>query len=370
MPLAPSVLPSEYALPFAELALHNVVREYPNAPAHLYAGPEEIVAPRTLHPAFYGSYDWHSTVHMHWLLVRLLRRFGSQALSSRTSGDQASGDQASGDRIPDALPAAVTARITEVLDTHLTPENLAVEAAYLRRRPSFERPYGWAWSVALAAECRALGGPAGDRWADALAPLVDAVGELLTGWLAKATYPVRHGVHNNSAFGLGLVLDAGAEAGLAGPVLDAVTDRLHGWFADDHDAPLHWEPSGQDFLSPALTEAHAMLRVLPPADFPGWLARFVPSLTDDTPCSLLTPPVISDRSDPQIGHLLGLALSRAAGLRALAGALPEGPARDALERSVAAHLATGLPAVSSGDFTSDHWLASFATLALDTAPGR
>ncbi|MFD4943952.1 DUF2891 domain-containing protein [Streptomyces sp. NPDC058239] len=338
-------LPAPYAVPFAELALANVVREYPNAPAHLYTGPEELVAPRTLHPAFYGAYDWHSTVHMHWLLVRLLRRFS-------TTGD---------------LPATVTTRVHEVLNSHLTPENLAVEAAYLRKRPHFERPYGWAWLVALAAECRALATPEGDRWADALAPAVETVGELLTAWLPKATYPIRHGIHPNSAFGLGLILDAGERAGLPRPLLDAVTGRLRTWFAADHDAPAHWEPSGQDFLSPALTEADAMRRVLPVAEFRTWLATFLPGLADSP---LLTPPVISDHSDPQIGHLLGLTMSRAAALRTIADALGEGPDRTALTASAEAHLAVGLPAVSSGDFNTDHWLATFAALALDTPPGH
>ncbi|MFF0291686.1 DUF2891 domain-containing protein [Streptomyces sp. NPDC005262] len=338
-------LPATYAVPFTELALANVVREYPNAPAHLYAGPEELVAPRTLHPAFYGGYDWHSTVHMHWLLVRLLRRFS-------TTGD---------------LPATVTTRVHEVLNSHLTQENLAVEAAYLRKRPHFERPYGWAWLVALAAECRALATPEGDRWADALAPAVETVGELLTAWLPKATYPIRHGIHPNSAFGLGMVLDAGERAGLPRPVLDAVAERLRSWFAEDHDAPAHWEPSGQDFLSPALTEADAMRRVLPVAEFRTWLARFLPGLTDSP---LLTPPVVSDHSDPQIGHLLGLTMSRAAALRTIAGALGEGPAHTALTASAEAHLAVGLPSVSSGDFSTDHWLATFAALALDTPPGH
>ncbi|MFJ7628308.1 DUF2891 domain-containing protein [Streptomyces sp. NPDC097595] len=338
-------LPAAYAVPFAELALANVVRAYPNAPAHLYRGPEELVEPRVLHPAFYGGYDWHSTVHMHWLLVRLMRRFAH-------TGD---------------LPATLTTRVREVLDTHLTPENLAVEAAYLRGRPHFERPYGWAWLVALAAECRALGAPEGDRWADALAPAVEAVGELLAGWLPRATYPIRHGVHPNSAFGLGLVLDAGERAGLSGAVLDAVADRLRDWFSGDHDAPVHWEPSGQDFLSPALTEADAMRRVLPADAFRSWLAGFLPELTASP---LLTPPVVSDHADPQIGHLLGLTLSRAAALRTIGDALGEGPVRDALAASAEAHLAAGLPTVSSGDFSSDHWLATFAALALDTPPGH
>ncbi|NEC09227.1 DUF2891 domain-containing protein [Streptomyces sp. SID7909] len=338
-------LPAAYAVPFAELALANVVRAYPNAPAHLYRGPEELVEPRVLHPAFYGGYDWHSTVHMHWLLVRLLRRFAH-------TGD---------------LPATLTTRVRGVLDTHLTPENLAVEAAYLRGRPHFERPYGWAWLVALAAECRALGAPEGDRWADALTPAVEAVGELLAGWLPRATYPIRHGIHPNSAFGLGLVLDAGERAGLSGTVLDAVADRLRDWFSGDHDAPVHWEPSGQDFLSPALTEADAMRRVLPADAFRSWLAGFLPGLTTSP---LLTPPVVSDHADPQIGHLLGLTLSRAAALRTIGDALGEGPVRDALATSAEAHLAAGLPTVSSGDFSSDHWLATFAALALDTPPGH
>ncbi|MCX4414848.1 DUF2891 domain-containing protein [[Kitasatospora] papulosa] len=342
-------LPAAYAVPFAELALANVVREYPNAPAHLYAGPEELVAPRTLHPAFYGGYDWHSTVHMHWLLVRLMRRFS------------ATGD----------LPATLTTRIREVLDTHLTRENIDVEASYLRGRTHFERPYGWAWLIALAGECRALATPDGDRWADALAPGVAAVGDLLAAWLPKATYPVRHGVHNNSAFGLGLILDAGEAAGLPAPVLDAAADRLRTWFTDDHDAPAHWEPSGQDFLSPALAEADAMRRVLPVAEFRTWIAAFLPALVSAAPDStLLDPPVVSDHADPQIGHLLGLTLSRAAALRTIAGAIPDGPARTALLASAEAHLTRGLPTVSSGDFSSDHWLATYAALALDTAPGR
>lgn len=342
-------LPAAYAVPFAELALANVVREYPNAPAHLYAGPEELVAPRTLHPAFYGGYDWHSTVHMHWLLVRIVRRFS-------TTGD---------------LPATLTTRIREVLDSHLTPENIAVEASYLRGRPHFERPYGWAWLIALAGECRTLGTPDGDRWADALASGVAAVGDLLGGWLPKATYPVRHGVHNNSAFGLGLILDAGPAAGLAG----GGPGRGGGPAADlVHGRPRRARPLGAlrpGLPLPALAEADAMRRVLPVAEFRTWIAGFLPDLVSATPDStLLEPPVVSDHADPQIGHLLGLTLSRAAALRSIAGALPDGPGRTALLASAEAHLARGLPTVSSGDFSSDHWLATYAALALDTAPGH
>ncbi|WP_328632299.1 DUF2891 domain-containing protein [Streptomyces sp. NBC_00356] len=312
----------------AQLAAANVTREYPNFTAHLTTSPDDRPRPRDLHPAFYGAYDWHSSVHMHWLLLRTR---------------------------PEAHAHA------DVLDRHLTRENLAREAEYLLARPSFERPYGWAWLVALAAECH------GTRWADAFAPAVEAVDRLLTDWLPKATYPVRHGNHPNSAFALGLILDTGERAGLPARTLDAVRERLHSWFADDHDAPAHWEPSGQDFLSPALTEADAMRRVFENADdFATWLDRFLPALATDAPCPLLDVPVVSDHSDPQIGHLLGLALSRAAALRTIADALPQGVVRERLTKAAQEHLDAGLPAVESGDFTTDHWLATFAELARES----
>ncbi|MFD9027227.1 DUF2891 domain-containing protein [Streptomyces parvulus] len=327
-----------HAAPFARIALANITREYPNFPAHLITSAREHPSPRSLHPTFYGAYDWHSSVHMHWLLVRLLRRHAGTP----------------------ALPE--TAPFLDTLDRHLTPGNLTVEAAYLRDHPSFERPYGWAWLLALAGECRAHGGAAGARWTEALAPAVTAIDALLADWLPKATYPVRHGNHPNSAFALGLALDSGELS----PGTDrAVRERLLAWFADDHDAPAHWEPSGQDFLSPALTEADAMRRVLPPDRFAAWLDGFLPALATGAPCALLDVPVVSDHADPQIGHLLGLALSRAAALRALVGALPDGPARARLGAAAEAHLAAGLPAVERGDFTTDHWLATFAALALD-----
>ncbi|GAA2274224.1 hypothetical protein GCM10010145_52310 [Streptomyces ruber] len=327
-----------YAASFARLALANITREYPNLPAHLITSPDEPLRPSTLHPAFHGAYDWHSAVHMHWLLVRLLRRYGGTPA------------------LPDTAP------YTDALDRHLTPGNLATETAYLLDHPSFERPYGWAWLLVLAAECRAHGGAAGARWTEALAPAVTAVDRLLADWLPKATYPVRHGNHPNSAFALGLALDSGQ---LSPATTAAVRERLRTWFADDHDAPAHWEPSGHDFLSPALSEADAMRRVLAGEEFAEWLDRFLPALRTGAPCPLLEVPVVSDPADPQIGHLLGLALSRAAALRSLAGALPDGPVRTRLTGAAEAHLAAGLPAVERGDFTTDHWLATFATLALD-----
>ncbi|GAA2087524.1 DUF2891 domain-containing protein [Streptomyces albiaxialis] len=324
---------------FAELARANVVREYPNAPQHLLAGPDELVAPRTYHPAFYGAYDWHSSVHMHWLLVRLLRRYGS---------------------------AFDTGAVVETLDTHLTPEALATEADYLRRHPSFERPYGWAWLLALTSETAAA--PASGRWSEALRPAAEVVSELTLAWLRKATYPVRHGTHANSAFALGLMLDSAEGAGVP-ELREPVAAKIRQWYVPDHGAATRWEPSGQDFLSPLLSEADAVRRVLPPGEFASWLTAFLPEL-DAPEGDFLPPPRISDPADPQIGHLFGLCLSRAAALRDLAGALPEtDPRVRPLTASAEANLHAALPATTSGDFTTDHWLATFAALALDGGVG-
>jgi hypothetical protein len=279
---------------------------------------------------------------MHWSLVRSLRRHGD-----------------------DPGAALDRAAVADVLDRHLTAEHLAAEAAYLRADPTFERPYGWAWLLALAAEC-GRAGPAGARWADALGHGVTAVAELVTAWLAKATYPVRHGVHTNSAFALGLMLDSAADAGCP-ELVPVVTDAARRWFGADRDYPAAWEPSGQDFLSPALAEADLMRRVLAGEDFATWLSAFLPGLPDGRPRALLEPPTVSDPADPQIGHLIGLALSRAAALQSIAGALPHGDGRIPVLRAAAeAQLDAGLPHVVAGDFASDHWLATFALLALDT----
>lgn len=337
---------------FARLAVANTTREYPNLPGHLVGGPEELVASRAYHPAFYGAYDWHSSVHMHWLLLRLLRGHAERV----------------------DVPA-----VTGTLDAHLTPAALAAEAEYLRAHPSFERPYGWAWLLALAAESSALGV---ERWSAALAPAARTVAGLVTDWLPKARYPVRHGTHTNSAFALGLILDSAEAAGV--PELAApVRAKLREWFLADHGASIRWEPSGQDFLSPALSEADVMRRVLPPDEFAGWLTAFLPELDAGAGveagagagagadgAEFLTPPEVSDPADPGIGHLQGLCLSRVAALRGIAAGLPDGDPRvPALTGSADRHLAAGLPATAGGDFTTDHWLATFAVLALEAGTG-
>lgn len=328
---------------FVRLALRNVRREYPNHTGHLVAGPTEDVRPRALHPAFYGSYDWHSCVHQHWLLVRLLQRFPG-------------------------LPEE--AEVRRVLGEHLTPEALEREADYLRRpaASTWERPYGWAWALSLAAACRD-GGRTGDSadpdlpaCAAALEPLTAAVTDRFLNWLPRATYPVRHGVHSNSAFGVLLALTSSRRPD--DELARACADAALRWFGDDRDYPAGWEPSGEDFLSPALTEAALMLRVLGAGDFGGWLDRFLPGLPAGEPVALLTPARVSDRSDPRIVHLDGLNLSRAWCWSLVAGGLPPDDPRAAVAATAwERHLAASLAHVESGDYGGEHWLATFAVLA-------
>lgn len=326
----------------AATAVVNATREFPFAPGVVLTGPGDLALPRVAHPAFHGCYDWHSAVHTHWLLVRLLRHH-----PERVDGDA----------------------VRAVLDDHLTPENLRTEVATLQASPGFERPYGWAWLVALAAECRAWadapdGRPEVRVWARALAPAADVVTGWVLDWLPRAGRPVRAGTHANTAFSLGLLLDAAGVLGRAD--LDAVVrDRAAGWFLSDRDAPVGWEPSGEDFLSPALCEADLVRRLLSPGEFARWLDGFWPGLVEGAPRSLLEPVPTPDRADGRLGHLDGLNLSRAASLGAVAAALPPGDARcRPLEEAARAHLVPGVEALSEDGYLSTHWLGTFAALAL------
>ncbi|MGI5352189.1 DUF2891 family protein [Streptomyces sp. CA-250714] len=239
---------------------------------------------------------------------------------------------------------------------------LASDGAALTRESTAPDPERTAEKAAPANESSAL--EMVRQWRAALAPAAEVVGELVLAWLPKATYPIRHGTHANSAFALGLILDSAERAGqrrLVGPT----AAKIREWYVPDHGAATRWEPSGQDFLSPLLCEADAVRRVLPQGEFAGWLERFLPELNSAGGGEFLPPPRISDPADPQLGHLLGLCLSRVVALRGIADALPSGDPRVAtLTVAAEANLAAGLPATTSGDFTTDHWLATFATLAL------
>lgn len=305
-------------------------------------GPDDLRLPQQRHPAFYGCYDWHSAVHTHWLLVRLLRRHGGS--------------------IDGAAARAV-------LDAHLTPGHLATEAAVLAAEPSFERPYGWAWLVALAAECvRAQDTvPPARGWAAALEPAVEVVVGLVLDWLPRAGRPVRDGTHASTAFALGLLLDAASTLGRT-DLADSIRAYVGEQLVPDRDAPLVWEPSGQDFVSPGLSEADLVRRVLDPGPFGDWLAGFWPGLAASEPRNLLEPVTVRDRTDGQLGHLDGLNLSRSSALARLAAALgDEDPRRAVLRAAADAHLDAGLPALREDGYLSTHWLGTFAMLALEPA---
>ncbi|MGK7868125.1 DUF2891 domain-containing protein [Falsiroseomonas sp. E2-1-a20] len=325
----PLVLDQAEAL--ARIALSHVGQEWPQKLDHVLNGPEDLRRPSALHPAFHGSFDWHSCVHAHWLLARLLRRFPTLAGA-----------------------AAISAR----LDAAFTAGNIAAERAYLASPSArgFERPYGWAWLLKLHSEL------AGTAWDAALAPLAGDFAARFHAHLPRADYPVRAGVHGNTAFALLLAADWAAPRD---PVLfDLLRETAWRWYGADADCQA-WEPSGEDFLSPALVEAACMARLLPPARFAPWFDGFLPRLHRGEPASLFTPARVSDRSDGRIVHLDGLNLSRAWCWRRLAATLSAGDPRIArLEATAAAHLEAAMPHLD-GHYMGAHWLASFALLALE-----
>jgi hypothetical protein len=332
----------ERAAAYAAVAVTNIGREFPSHLIHVMTGPGDFPArPAERTPVFYGSLDWHSCVEMHWLLVRLLRLAG------------------------DSVPAA---ELRELLDAQFTAGKLAAEARFVAGpdgRP--ERPYGWAWALALVQEIASLDDVHARRWLTAVAPLADALTKGFLDWLPKATYPIRYGVHANSAFALSVALPFAARQAQAGrPELAAAIEaKALGWFSDDTDYPGGYEPSGHDFLSPALTEAELMSRLLAQPEFADWLAAFLPGIADGEPVPLFTPAVVSDASDGQIAHLHGLNASRAYCWRRIAESLPHGDARIAPALSAARiHLDAALPHVIGDDYMVEHWLAAYAVLAL------
>jgi len=321
---------------FASLALKCVRQEYPNKLDHVMNGAEEVRGPKALHPAFYGCFDWHSSVHGHWMLARLLRTHPGMAKA---------------------------AEIRAVLDENLAPERIAAEVAYFGQpgRRSFERTYGWAWLLKLAAELRAWDAPEARRWSAALQPLADRVVTAYLDFLPKQTYPIRTGVHPNSAFSLDLALDY-ARAAQDTRLEAAILDRARTWFGKDRRGPLAWEPGGEDFLSPCLEEAALMARLLPRDHFRRWLDGFLPGLP-----GTLIPATVSDRTDPKIVHLDGLNLSRARALYDLARTFgPKDPRREVLVRSADRHARASLPHLATGNYEGEHWLATFAVRMLES----
>lgn len=327
-----STLTPEIAAKFARATLSHLGRQYPYKLDLVLNGPEDAVPPITLHPIFHGSFDWHSCVHGWWQVIRIARLYPD---------------------LPEA--AIIKTRANEML----IPEKVAGELAFLSRpmAAGFERPYGWAWLLALHGELARHDAP----WAAALEPLARAFADRFRLFLPKLTYPLRVGTHFNIAFALTLAGDWAAEHDT--PLSALINERAHDWFSQDRDCQA-WEPGGDEFLSPALCEALLMSRVMSRKAFADWLHTFLPRLTRRTPATLFTPATVSDRSDGKIAHLDGLNLSRAWCWRSIAKALgPDQPIARFAEESARHHIGVSLPYVT-GDYMGEHWLATFALLAL------
>ena len=325
-------LTPELASQFARIALGHVAREYPNKLDHVLNGPDDARAPRDLHPIFFGSFDWHSCVHGYWLLATVLR-------------------------LEPGIPEA--GAIRALFDEAFTAEKVAAEVAYLAHPSArgFERPYGWGWLLKLQAELLAHDAP----WAAAHQPLAAAFAQRFRDFLPKAAYPIRTGVHSSTAFALALASDYAKTTGDT-DLLALFEAKARAWYLDDRDAPA-WEPSGDDFLSATLATAECLRRLLPADEFGPWLAIYLPRIAARQPRSLFVPATVTDRTDGKIVHLDGLNLSRAWCWCELAAVLPPSLERDTAMDAATLHLRASLPHVS-GDYMGEHWLASFALLAL------
>lgn len=321
---------------FARMALSCIHREYPNKISHVLNSDEDAKPPKALTPAFYGCFDWHSSVHGHWLLVRL-------------------------SKLDPASP--FTALIEDALEESFSIENMNREVAYyiVDGRNGFERPYGIAWYLQLVAELHESPSAVHKSWREILAPLEVEIVKKMTAWLPNLAYPVRLGTHNQSAFAFGLMLDYARTVG--NTEFEALlTERTRTFFGGDTGCPIGYEPSGEDFLSPCLMEADLMRRVMSAEEFSTWLAAFLPGIPDDGSAGWLTPAIVKDATDGKLVHLDGVNLSRAWALEGIASALNEGDPRiSSLQAAADVHKEAGIQAVSDAHYAGSHWLASFAT---------
>jgi Protein of unknown function (DUF2891) len=342
--LPPQTLDAAAAARFAKLALACVHQEFPNKIAHVMQGDADALPPRSLYPAFHGCYDWHSSVHGHWLLVRLIHQFPGAPFE------------------PDARAA---------LARSLTAENLAAETNYMKRadRASFERPYGLAWLLQLAAELRGWDDADARRWSRALEPLETEAAAHIRSWLPDLHYPIRIGEHDQTAFAFGLIWDW-AKIRDDAPMRVLLTDAAQRFYALDRNCPIAYEPSGHDFLSPCLAEADFLRRVWSRKQFSRWLTGALPDIPRDARHSWLKPGVVTNRSDPKLAHIDGLNLSRAWMLRGIAHALGIRDARTAALLAAAdEHREAALPQVTGEHYEGGHWLGTFAVY-LETGAGQ
>ncbi|WP_436298247.1 DUF2891 domain-containing protein [Stieleria mannarensis] len=333
------VMPQAVAESWANLVMRGVDTEFPNKLSLVYSSEEQIKAPREHFPAFYGCYDWHSSVHGHWVLVRLLK---------------------------DCPEMSSAAEIRAVLSRHLSEENLKQEAAFFARdeQKTFERMYGWSWLFRLVIELDGWDDADAKRWRDSLRPLEQVLVQRVNAYLPLLTFPIRTGQHTDTGFALGQIFDYARVMGK--PELQAlVVERAKTFFENDLAYPVHYEPSGHDFFSSCWNEADLMRRVLTAREFEDWLARFLPELESQLTDGTIAPVSVSDLTDPKIVHLAGLNLNRAWCLRSVAAALrEEHPLKRALNSNADAHLVAGLAYINSGHYEGDHWLATFGLYAI------
>ncbi len=339
LPVIGKPLTDAQAVSLANLALKGMDQEYPNKPSNVMADVADVVSPKVLHPAFYGCFDWHSSVHGHWMLVRLLK----------TQPD-----------------FSIEAKVRENLASHLTQENIAQETAYFLKKESksFERMYGWAWYLRLVDELETWDDPQAKQWRSNLQSLEQHLVQATLDYLPKLSYPIRTGVHPNTAFGLAFIRDYAVTVKNQ-RLIDLIDQRSKDYFLADRNYPAAYEPSGEDFFSAALNEADLMRRVLSAEEFAVWLEGFMPSLEPAAIGDLLKPVSVSDITDGKLVHLAGLNLNRAWTLRGISSALPEQDSRrERLELSAAQHTSVGLSYVFTGDYAGEHWLGTFAVYVL------
>ena len=324
---------------FAKLALAGIPKEYPNKPSNVMNAVTDVRSPKEMHPAFYGNFDWHSSVHGHWMLVRILKLHPNIQLAQQ---------------------------IRATLNSQLTVDNMEAEAAYFREKhnSSFERMYGWAWLLQLIRELHTWDDPDAAKWRENLRPLEDIILQRAFEYLPKLSFPIRVGTHTDTAFALGMELDYARSVGNM-KLADLVISKARQFYSSDRDYPAHYEPSGHDFFSSGFNEADLMRRILPTDEFSIWLDEFLPRLRSETMGSMMQPVEVPDVTDGHLVHLAGLDLSRAWTMNGIANALPEGdPRRKMLTDSIAAHEAIGLKYVTSGHYEGEHWLATFAVYHL------
>jgi hypothetical protein len=331
---------TEVAEGLAILPFNCIQKEYPNKPDHVIAGINDIKPTKQLHPAFYGCYDWHSSVHGHWLLIYILRNFPQLTIANN---------------------------IINRLNENLTKDNILKEIEYINNddRKSFERPYGWAWLLKFYEELYLWHNENAKKWKESLEPLAKVIASKFIVYFPSQTYPIRSGIHPNTAFGFSFALDYARTVG-DDALEKLLTERTRSYYINDRNCPAEFEPGGNDFLSPCLTEADLMRRILSKEEFSKWFHNFLPGISKGEPQTLLTPAVVGDRSDPQIVHLDGLNLSRAWCMYSIGKALnDDDPAKVILLNSARIHATDALSNVASGYYEGEHWLATFAAYMLD-----